>query len=91
MTTLLSVIWKYIKISHFRSIEAYHSVFPFLYPPPPHPRPWKVSGHLLITWFELQHSAVSSSWQISIYVTTNPYRLKFLDVDVDNQRLVSLS
>ena len=43
MTTLLSVNWESvnwdIKISHFRSIEAYHSVFLFLYPAPPPPNP----------------------------------------------------
>ena len=39
MTTILSVNWEYIKISHFRSIEAYHSVFPFLYRPPNPKRP----------------------------------------------------
>ena len=39
MTTLSRVNWKYIKISHFRSIEAYHSVVRFLYRPPNPKRP----------------------------------------------------
>ena len=58
MTAILSVNWEYIKISHFRSIEAYHSVFPFLYPAP--------NPERSVAIYQLQHSAVSSSWQISM-------------------------
>ena len=50
MTTILSVNWEYIKISHFRSIEAYHSVFPFLYPLPTPKGQWPSTNSSILLW-----------------------------------------